>query len=165
MNSAKAEVFSPYRLILREMLLYFTMVIMPFRCCSVVSNSETLSTVGHQDPLSMGFPRQEYYGGFPFPSPGGLPDLGIEPLSPALVGRFFTTEPPGVMPSYGFWSTIPPFLPSLAWLKKIFIDYYLLVLLYSVFFLRDYNTHSYMFTVISIYIFQKSQNMMVHFFV
>ena len=106
MNLAKAEVFSPYRLILRKMLLYFTMVIMPFRCRSVVSNSETLRTVGHQDPLSVGFPREEYYSGFPFPSLGGLPDPGIEPLSPALVGRFFTTEPPGVMPSYIYFLSI-----------------------------------------------------------
>ena len=106
MNLAKAEVFSPYRLILRKMLLYFTMVIMPFRCRSVVSNSEILRTIGHQDPLSVGFPRQEYYSGFPCPSLGGLPDPGIEPLSPALVGRFFTTEPPGVMPSYIYFLSI-----------------------------------------------------------
>ena len=43
-------------------------------------------------PLSMGFPRQEYW--LPFPPPGDLPDRGIEPRSPALAGRFFTTEPP-----------------------------------------------------------------------
>ena len=43
----------------------------------------------------MGFPRQEYWSGLLFPSPGDLPDPGIEPESPALVGGFFTTEPPG----------------------------------------------------------------------
>ena len=43
----------------------------------------------------MGFPRQEYWGELPCPSPVGLPDPGIEPSSPALAGRFFTTEPPG----------------------------------------------------------------------
>ena len=43
----------------------------------------------------MGFPRQEYWSRFPFPSPGDLPDLGIEPASPSLTGGFFTTEPPG----------------------------------------------------------------------
>ena len=42
----------------------------------------------------MGFPRQEYWSGLPFPSAGGLPDLGIEPGSPALAGGFFTTGPP-----------------------------------------------------------------------
>ena len=44
--------------------------------------------------LSMGFPRQEYWSGLPFPSPGDLPDAGIEPSSPTLEDRFFTTEPP-----------------------------------------------------------------------
>ena len=43
----------------------------------------------------MGFPRQEYWSGQPFPSPGDLPDPGIEPVSPALAGRFFTAESPG----------------------------------------------------------------------
>ena len=42
----------------------------------------------------MGFPRQEYWSGLPFLSPGDLPDPGIEPESPAFAGRFFTTEPP-----------------------------------------------------------------------
>ena len=41
-------------------------------------------TVGHQTPASMGFPRQQYWSGLPFPSPGDLPDPGIEPRSPAL---------------------------------------------------------------------------------
>ena len=49
-------------------------------------------TVAHQVALSMGFPRQEYWSGLPFPSTGDLPDPGIEPASPALAGRFFTTE-------------------------------------------------------------------------
>ena len=38
---------------------------------------------------------EEYWSGLLFPSPGDLPDLGIEPASPALAGRFFTSEPPG----------------------------------------------------------------------
>ena len=42
-----------------------------------------------------GFSRQEYWSGLPFPSPGHLLDPGIEPRSPALAGRFFTTVPPG----------------------------------------------------------------------
>ena len=48
--------------------------------------------------MSMGFSRQEYWGGFPFCFPKGLPDPGIEPASPALqavAGRFFTDESPG----------------------------------------------------------------------
>ena len=52
-------------------------------------------TVGHQAPLSMGFPRQEYWSGLPFPSHGALPDPGLELESPALAGGFFTTDPPG----------------------------------------------------------------------
>ena len=39
--------------------------------------------------------RQEYWSGLPFPTPGDLPDPGIEPGSPALAGRIFTTVPPG----------------------------------------------------------------------
>ena len=56
----------------------------------------------HQVPLSMEFSRQEYWGGLPFPSPGYLPDPGIEPTSlasSALAGGFFTTEPPGKPPA------------------------------------------------------------------
>ena len=47
-----------------------------------------------QAPLSMKFPRQEYWSGLPFPSPGDLPNPGIELMSLALAGRFFTTGPP-----------------------------------------------------------------------
>ena len=43
----------------------------------------------------MGFPRQESWSGLSFPSPGDLPDLGSQPMSPALAGGFFTTKPPG----------------------------------------------------------------------
>ena len=64
--------------------------------CSVVSDSsETLWTVAQQAPLSMGFSRQECWSEPPFPSPGDLPEPGIELVSPALAGGFFTTEPPG----------------------------------------------------------------------
>jgi len=47
--------------------------------------------VAHKAPLSMGFPRQEYWSGLPFPSPEDLPNPGIKATSPALVGKFFTT--------------------------------------------------------------------------
>ena len=52
-------------------------------------------TVAHQAPQSMGFSRQEYWSGLPFPSPGDLPDPGIEPRSPALQVDALTSEPPG----------------------------------------------------------------------
>ena len=56
-------------------------------------------TAAHQAPLSMGFSRHEYWSGSPFPSPGDLPDPGIEPVSPTLqavsciTGGFFTEAP------------------------------------------------------------------------
>ena len=52
-------------------------------------------TVAHQAPPSMGFSRQEYWSGLPFPSPGDLPDPGIELRSPALQADALTSEPPG----------------------------------------------------------------------
>ena len=62
---------------------------------SVVSNSWIVIC---QAPLFMEFSRPEYWSGLPFPTPGDLPNPGIELVSlvsPALAGRFFTTEPPG----------------------------------------------------------------------
>ena len=54
-------------------------------------------TVASQAPLSMGFPRQEYWNGLPFPSPGDLPDRGIGLVSPALQADSFTAEPPYII--------------------------------------------------------------------
>ena len=51
-----------------------------------------LWTVAHLAPLCVGFSRQEYWSGLPFPSPGDLPHPGIEPLPPTLPGEFFTTN-------------------------------------------------------------------------
>ena len=48
----------------------------------------------------MGFPRQEYWSGLPFPSPWDLPNPGIKPASPTLAEGFFTTEPPGKLRMY-----------------------------------------------------------------
>ena len=55
-------------------------------------------TVAYQAPLSMGFSRQEYWSGLPFPSPGDPPDPGIEPRSPALKADALLSEPPGKSP-------------------------------------------------------------------
>ena len=52
-------------------------------------------TVDYQASLSMGFSRQEYWIGLPLPSPGDLPDPGIEPGSPALQADALPSEPPG----------------------------------------------------------------------
>ena len=65
---------------------------------SVTSDSATPWTVCSPPGSSVRFPRQGYWSGLdglPFPLPGGLPDLGIEPSSPALAGRFFIAAPPG----------------------------------------------------------------------
>ena len=70
-----------------------------FCVCLVAQSCPSLCNpmdcIVHQPPLSMGFSRQEYWSGSPFPSPGDLPNPGIKPRSPALVGEFFTIEPPG----------------------------------------------------------------------
>ena len=52
-------------------------------------------TVAYQAPPSMGFSRQEYWSGLPFPSPGELPNPGIEPRSPAWYADALPSEPPG----------------------------------------------------------------------
>ena len=52
-------------------------------------------TVARQAPLSLGFSRQEHWSGLPCPSPGGLPDPGIEPRSPALQADSLPSEPLG----------------------------------------------------------------------
>ena len=61
---------------------------------SVVSDSSQPHGLALQTPLSMEFPRKEYWSGLPLSPSGDLPDPGIEPTSPALAGGFFTTEPP-----------------------------------------------------------------------
>ena len=62
---------------------------------SRVQLSATPWTVAHQAPPSMGFSRQEYWSGLPFPSPGDLPNPGIKPRSAALQANALTSEPPG----------------------------------------------------------------------
>ena len=70
-------------------------------CAQLLSHVQLFSTpwtVAHQAPQSMEFPRQEYWHGLPVPSPGDLPDPGIEPsspVSPVLAGGFLTNKPPG----------------------------------------------------------------------
>ena len=59
-------------------------------------------TVACQAPLSMGFSRQEYWSGLSFPPPKDLPNPGTKPASPALVGGYLITEPPG-KPRITYW--------------------------------------------------------------
>ena len=65
-------------------------------CCVLLSRVQlfvTPWTVARQAPLSMGFPRQEYWNGLQFPPPGDLPDPGIETVSPALQADSLSSEP------------------------------------------------------------------------
>ena len=68
---------------------------MKVKLLSRVRLSATSWTVAYEAPPSMGFSRQGYWSGLPFPSPGDLPDLGIEPGSPALQADALPSEPPG----------------------------------------------------------------------
>ena len=79
----------------------------PFPLLLMISKVKSLSraqllatpwTVAYQVPPSMGFSRQEYWSGLPFPSPGDLPDPGIEPRSPTLQVDALPAEPPGKFP-------------------------------------------------------------------
>ena len=75
--------------------LHLLRCICVLNCFSCVWLFATLWTVAHQAPLPMGFSRQEYWSALPFPPPGDLSDPRIEPASvtsPALAGRFFTTN-------------------------------------------------------------------------
>ena len=65
-------------------------------------------TVAQQALSSMGFSRQEYWSGLPFPSPEELPDLGIEPGSPALRAGALPSEPPGKPRENQFQTTARP---------------------------------------------------------
>ena len=86
------------------MLLYIIYSIiycfMPYVCIFVGVESlicvsfVTPSTIAHQAPPSMEFSKQEYWSGLPFPSPGDLPDPGIEPGSPVLQADALPSEPP-----------------------------------------------------------------------
>ena len=69
---------------LRRMSVAALFMLLSLFSCSVPSDSAPPRTVACQAPLSMGFPRQEYWSGLPFLSPGDLPDPEIGPMSPAL---------------------------------------------------------------------------------
>ena len=77
--------------------------------------------VARQAPLSMELPRQEYWSGFPFPSPGGLPRPGIKPASPSLAGRFFTFEMLGKPATLQFSGKLKHPFASHQELQRIFL--------------------------------------------
>ena len=70
-------------------------------CCIVTKSCQTQGLAAHLAPLSMGFPRQEHWSGLPFPSPGDLPDPGIEPMSAALQAEALLSESPGNLKDNG----------------------------------------------------------------
>ena len=80
------------RNIQRDLLLPGFLQLLLFSHLSRVQLFGTPCTAAHQAPMSLGFCRQEYWSGLLFPSPGDLPNPGIEPGFPALAGMFFTTE-------------------------------------------------------------------------
>ena len=73
---------------------------MNVKSLSCVQLFATPWTVAYQAPLSMGFSRQEYWSGLPFPSPGDLPNPGIKLESPTLQADALTSEPPGKPKEY-----------------------------------------------------------------
>ena len=77
-----------------------------------MSDSATPWTIAHQALLFMGFSRQEYWNGLPFPSKGDLPNAGIKPRSPALQGDSLLSKPPGkaihIYDPYITWDTHVP---------------------------------------------------------
>ena len=81
---------------------------MKVKSLSHVRLFETPWTVAYQAPLSMEFSRQEYWSGLPFPSPGDLPNPGIEPRSPALQADALPSEPPGKLEHFwgGIWKLL-----------------------------------------------------------
>ena len=86
-----------YTGVLKDAVTKFTykQIVYMLSCFTSVQLFGTLLTLAHQAPLSMGFSRQEYWRGLPFPPLGDLPDPGVEPMSlvsPVLAGGFFITS-------------------------------------------------------------------------
>ena len=87
-----AILLRPFHLLLHLILLTTNEIKVKVKSLSWVRLFVTLWTVAHQAPPSMGFSRQEYWSGVPFPSPGDLPNSGIEPGPPALQADTLTSE-------------------------------------------------------------------------
>ena len=88
---------APKRLGTHRLFLKDSWIILLLKCLllSCVQFFVTPWIIVHQAPLSMGFPRQEYWSGLPFPSPGDKPDPGMELSSPALQANSLPSEPLG----------------------------------------------------------------------
>ena len=79
LGNQKARGFSEGEKKLKKIILCIRLLLFSHQV--VFDSFATLWTVAHQGPLSMGFSRQEYWSGLPFPSPGVLPDQRIKPMS------------------------------------------------------------------------------------
>ena len=95
----REAVLSAKRVVMSVFLLQGLERVLSSQSCLFV----TLWTVVHQIPLSMVFPSLEYWSGLPFTPPGDLSDSGIEPASPTLVGKFFTSESRGKLINTTIW--------------------------------------------------------------
>ena len=95
--------------------LAFKKVKVKMKSLSRVQLFATPLTVAYQAPLSMGFSRQECWSGLPFPSPGDLPDPGIESGSPALQADALSSEPPGKSLGTVNLQLQSPFVPMYLW--------------------------------------------------
>ena len=82
--SAEMFVLETIRFRMVSSLHIYTRILMTHVCAQLCPTLYDSWTVDHKAPLFMGVPRQEYWKGLPFPSPGDLPNPGIEPVSPAL---------------------------------------------------------------------------------
>ena len=87
--------FFPHQITILQTKIPDVQIVVVVLSLSHVQLLATPWTAAHWAPLSVGFSRQEYWSGWPFPSPGDLPDPGIEPASLGLEGRFSTTEHQG----------------------------------------------------------------------
>ena len=105
-------VLSVSQLLFSFLYEYLSVCVYVSICCLVAKLCPILLHT-HQAPLSIAFPRQECWSGLPFPSSRGIfPTQGLNLQSPVLVGRFFTTEPPGKnMYTYIHINTFNPIPP------------------------------------------------------
>ena len=93
----------------------------------------TSQTAAYQAPQSMGFSRQEYWSGLPFPSPGDLPDPGIEPRSPALQADALTSEPPGKPLIHNFFLKFHSF--------HVYLPFVYMICIHTYIYIRDVYTN------------------------
>ena len=104
-------------------VMYLPYIIPPaYMCAQSFLTLCNPQTIAHQAPLSTGFPKQEYWSGLPFPTPGDLPVTVIKSMSPALASIFFTTEPRG-KPEFFFCYAEQDDISKLCLLEYMCLDF------------------------------------------